>query len=250
MTKLTAITDTKMSLNISNELLGETQEHLHSLSDTIAIHKAMLPAFKALSLAAKTAGIEIAIASGFRSFERQLLIWNNKFSGKTPIKDNQGNNINPKNLSEEALIHAILLFSALPGASRHHWGCDIDVYASNLLAKNYQLQLEPWEYTEQGPLAKLSNWLNEHANEFGFYLPYASYQGGVAAEPWHLSYAPLAQNYQEHFDKEALKKLLLQSPILGKQIIIENLDLIIKRYINNVNAIPSNCLLSRLHIEK
>ncbi len=29
--------------------------------------------------------------------------------------------------------------------------------------------------------------------EFGFYRPYAVDRGGVHPEPWHLSYAPLAQ---------------------------------------------------------
>ncbi len=228
-----------------SELLGQTKEHLHDLSDTVAIHKEMLPAFNALSSAAKSAGINIKIASGFRSFDRQLMIWNNKFSGKSLIKDNQGNNIDKVNLSDEELMHAILLFSALPGASRHHWGCDIDVYATNLLADNYQLQLEPWEYSAQGPLAKLSRWLNTHAKEFGFYLPYGSYQGGVAAEPWHLSYAPLANIYQKIFDIHHLEQALLSCNILGKNTIINNLDVIVNRYINNVNDIPTNCYIPK-----
>jgi LAS superfamily LD-carboxypeptidase LdcB len=227
------------------ELFGQTEQHLHYLSDNVAIHKDMLPAFTALASAAKLDGIEIKIASGFRSFERQLIIWNNKFSGKSPIKDNQGNTFDKNNLSEEELMHAILLFSALPGASRHHWGCDIDVYASNLLADDYQLQLEPWEYSAQGPLAKLSQWLNAHANEFGFYLPYASYQGGIAAEPWHLSYAPLAQNYQKNIDEKQLEELLFNSQLLGKHTIIRNLEVIIARYINNISDTPENCYIPK-----
>jgi len=241
MTKPTILTNAQSI----NERLGQTEEHLHYLSERIAVHKEMLPAFNALSAAAKSAGIDIKIASGFRSFERQLMIWNNKFSGISPIKDNAGNTINTVNLSDEEIMHAILLFSALPGASRHHWGCDIDVYATNLLADDYQLQLEPWEYSAQGPLAKLSCWLNTHAGDFDFYLPYGSYQGGVAAEPWHLSYAPLANNYQRNFDKPQLEKLLISSNILGKSTIINNIDVIIKRYIINVNDIPINCSIPR-----
>jgi LAS superfamily LD-carboxypeptidase LdcB len=139
-------------------------------------------------------------------------------------------------------MHAILLFSALPGASRHHWGCDIDVYAPNLLADNYQLQLEPWEYSGQGPLAKLSAWLKVNANEFGFYFPYETYQGGIAAEPWHLSYAPLAQMYQKHMDQAQLMKRLINSQILGKDTVINNLHMIMTRYISNTHPIPERCL--------
>lgn len=243
MTKSMTLADTK----IMTELFGKTEEHLHYLTDKIAIHKDMLIAYEALSMAAKQAGIELNIASGYRSFDRQLMLWNNKFSGKSLIKDNRGHNINRSNLSDEEVMHAILLFSALPGASRHHWGCDIDVYASNLLANDYQLQLEPWEYSAQGPLAKLSHWLNEHAHQFGFYFPYASYKGGIAAEPWHLSYAPLAQHYQRLlFSSEKIEQLaqcLTNSQIQGKEIILNSLNDIIERYIINVNDIPKDCCM-------
>ena len=72
------------------ELLGQTEQHLHYIDERVAIHKDMLPAFTALSTAAKLAGIELTIASGFRSFERQLKIWNNKFGGETLKSAHQG----------------------------------------------------------------------------------------------------------------------------------------------------------------
>ncbi|WP_019027693.1 M15 family metallopeptidase [Colwellia piezophila] len=225
------------------QVLGKTEEHLYYLSERVAIHHNMKSAFTAVVAAAQSEGIELKIASGFRSFSRQLTLWNNKFSGKTPIKDIAGNVVDIDKLSPLELVHSILLYSALPGASRHHWGCDIDVYAPNLLADGYQLQLEPWEYSEQGPLAKLSAWLVQHAHQFGFYFPYKNYQGGVAEEPWHLSYLPLAQQYQQNIDLKELAKTLQNSSILGKAVIIENLDEIAKRYINNVCAAPSNVIL-------
>jgi LAS superfamily LD-carboxypeptidase LdcB len=205
----------------------------------------MKVAFELLVNAAKADAIELKIASGFRSFDRQLMLWNNKFSGKTSIKNSAGHVVSLAHLSPLELAHSILLYSALPGASRHHWGCDIDVYAPNLLAKNYQLQLEPWEYSEQGPLAKLSAWLGQYAHQFGFYFPYARFQGGVAEEPWHLSYLPLAQQYQQAFDVELLVEALNNSAILGKHIIIENIDDLAKRYINNVCDAPTNVILPK-----
>jgi LAS superfamily LD-carboxypeptidase LdcB len=227
------------------QLLGQTDVHLHYVSERVAIHKEMKSAFELMVNAAKADAIELKIASGFRSFDRQLMLWNNKFSGKTSIKNSAGNVVSPEHLSPLELAHSILLYSALPGASRHHWGCDIDVYAPNLLAKDYQLQLEPWEYSEQGPLAKLSAWLGQHAHQFGFYFPYATFQGGVAEEPWHLSYLPLAQQYQQAFDVGLLVEALNNSAILGKHIIIENIDDIAKRYINNVCDAPTNVILAK-----
>ena len=230
----------------SAQILGQNEQHLYYVNKRVAIHQEMKTAFSALVAAASAADIDLKIASGFRSFDRQLLLWNNKFSGKTPIKNMAGEVISPANLSPLDLAHSILLYSALPGASRHHWGCDIDVYAPNLLADDYQLQLEPCEYSAQGPLAKLSNWLVKYAHQFGFYFPYASFQGGVASEPWHLSYAPLAQQYQQAFNIERLAKALVNSSILGKDEIINNLDDIAKRYINNVCAVPTNVILTKL----
>ncbi|MBU2871277.1 M15 family metallopeptidase [Colwellia sp. E2M01] len=225
------------------ELLGQTDQHLYHLYGNVFIHQAMQKDFDALVTAAKSDGITLVVASGFRGFERQLMIWNNKFSGKSPIKDIDGNTVDISSLTALEIIESILLYSALPGASRHHWGCDIDVFAPNLLADDYQLQLEPAEYNAQGPLAKLSTWLNTHAHKFGFYFPYAVFQGGVAHEPWHLSYLPLAQQYQQAFDIQQLSLAIESSNILGKGTILDNLDAIAKRYIINVCAAPSNVIL-------
>jgi LAS superfamily LD-carboxypeptidase LdcB len=223
--------------------LGQTESHLHYLSERIAIHTEMQAAWNALVKSAKANDIDIKIASGFRSFERQILLWNNKFSGKTLIKNMEGKNVSVEGISPEELMHSILFYTALPGASRHHWGCDIDIYASNLLEADYQLKLEPWEYSKQGPLAKLSAWLTVHAHQFGFYFPYARYQGGVAAEPWHLSYLPLANKFQQTFNIDLLAEALTHSHILGKDVILENLDVIAVRYINNLCPAPANIMV-------
>lgn len=257
--------------DIDKQLLGVTDQHIHYLShpsltnkslphnsastDTVSksvnapsksnigIHLQMRTAFEALKQSAETAGIELKIASGFRSFERQLQIWNNKFIGNTAIKKGNGETVDISRLSDWQIIEAILLYSALPGASRHHWGCDIDVYAPNLLSAGESLQLEPWEYQQSGPMEKLSTWLNQHAEEFGFYFPYDTYRGGVAAEPWHLSFVPLSAQYQAQFNLQTLQACLLNTDIGGKTAIIDNLAEIEKRFINNVNT----CLIDYSH---
>jgi len=242
------LTDFTESGDIAAQLLGLTDQHIHYFeqkytqeikpfanSKALGIHAQMLTDYEALVTSAARANIEIKIASGFRSFERQLLIWNNKFTGKTIIKDMTGKQIQITQLSDYEIIKAMMLYSALPGASRHHWGCDIDIYADNLL-NGQTLQLEPWEYKESGPMEKLSTWITENAGKFGFYLPYDSFRGGVAEEPWHLSYAPLSKHYQSSFSLKALRECLIKTDIAGKKAIIENLAEIFKRYINNVNT--------------
>lgn len=253
------VENTNILGDINKQLLGLTDEHIHyftadnlsnqslindkeqksaqaQLKSNIGIHHQMVAAFELLRKSAKTAGIELKIASGFRSFDRQLHIWNNKFEGNTPIKKANNDLVDITHLSNWEITQAILLFSALPGASRHHWGCDIDVYAPNLLASGKSLQLEPWEYQPSGPMAKLSTWLTQYAAKFGFYLPYDCYRGGVAAEPWHLSYAPLARQYQSAFTAQALQACLTNTDISGKTAIIDNLPEITEQYIINVNT--------------
>lgn len=240
--------DMRKNSDISKQLLGLTDQHIHyfeqksqqkakqsSNSSSLGIHHLMLPDFQALVTSAAEADIDIEIASGFRSFERQLLIWNNKFTGKVAIKNLKGEQVNISQLSDYEIVEAIMLYSALPGASRHHWGCDIDVYAPNLLMDK-TLQLEPWEYDESGPMARLTDWLAENAEKFGFYFPYNNYIGGVAAEPWHLSYAPLAKQYQASFNIEELQQCLLLADIEGKEAIIDNLSALVNRFISNVNS--------------
>jgi LAS superfamily LD-carboxypeptidase LdcB len=227
--------------DLTKQLLGLTDQQIqyfsnNNLKSKVGIHQQMCAAFESLSASAKTAGIDLKIASGFRTFERQLHIWNNKFNGNTAIKNANSKTVEITHLSDWQIVEAILLYSALPGASRHHWGCDIDVYAPNLLSANESLQLEPWEYQQSGPMEKLSTWLNKNASKFGFYLPYDCFRGGVAEEPWHLSFAPLATQYQTIFTLESLSACLLTTEIAGKETIIANLPKIAERYINNVNT--------------
>jgi LAS superfamily LD-carboxypeptidase LdcB len=215
-------------------LTGQTERHIAWLDGKIGIHRDMLTAFKQLQLAAKDAGLELTIASGFRSFERQRTIWQNKYSGQTAIKDADNNTVAIEQLSESEKIHAIMLFSALPGASRHHWGCDIDVYAKNLLPPQQALALEPWEYQSSGYFYPLTVWLAEHAKQFGFFLPYDKFRGGVAQEPWHLSYLPLSQHFQQAYSEALLAKTLLHSNIDGKALLLTLLPELYQRYIVNI----------------
>lgn len=227
-----------MTMNI-DLLIGKSAQHIHWLSPTCGIHHKVVESWQALFLAAKKQGFDLTIASGFRDFNRQLLIWNKKFSGQIQVKDTNNQTIDLEMLSDVERVKAILTFSALPGASRHHWGTDIDVYATNLLPDNQKLQLEPWEYEKSGPFASLSEWLVANAEKFGFYLPYDKYRGGIAAEPWHLSYFPLAKCFQSELTPELLSRQLSAEELLGKSAILGQLNEIFQNYINNIGE-PSD----------
>ena len=138
---------------------------------------------------------------------------------------------------EKQLVFAILTYSALPGTSRHHWGTDIDFYSPTLLAPNEKLQLEPWEYQQGGPFYKLTSWLNENSAQYGFYFPYNKYRGGIAYEPWHLSFFPLAGEFEYQLDIKAIKKCINDSDILAKETILNHLDEIYTDFIVNIENI-------------
>ncbi|NIM47861.1 MAG: D-alanyl-D-alanine carboxypeptidase family protein, partial [Gemmatimonadales bacterium] len=86
-----------------------------------------------------------------------------------------------------------LRWSALPGASRHHWGTDLDVYDLAARPEGYEVELIPEEVDAGGMFGPLHEWLDGRIAAdaaFGFFRPYERDRQGVAPERWHLSYAP------------------------------------------------------------
>ncbi len=218
-------------------ITGQTDNHISMLNTNVGLHHQVIAPWQAMCQHALQDGFTLNIASGFRSFERQLSIWNRKFTGELPIKDLNNAVIDIASLTEDEIIHAILTFSALPGTSRHHWGTDLDFYSHELLAANQTLQLEPWEYQANGPFAELTQWLHQHAIDYGFYFPYDKYRGGVAQEPWHLSYFPLADQFEQQLTVNELAHCLQASDIMAKQSIIKQLDTILTQYVFNIGHV-------------
>ncbi|MDW3189371.1 M15 family metallopeptidase, partial [Vibrio sp. Vb0932] len=130
------------------QLTGTTDSHLQSTmvgQKAFLMHPDVANDLLNMIEAAKKAGFKMEIASGFRDFSRQRAIWNGKFEGELPILDSNSQPLNKAALSNEEKLKAILRWSALPGGSRHHWWCDFDVYARNLLPPDTKWQLGPWE---------------------------------------------------------------------------------------------------------
>lgn len=179
----------------ARQLTGRDESHLVALPDGHRLQSGAAAAFATLQSDARRAGFELAIASSFRSFARQLSIWNAKASGSRPVHDDLGCAIPVLQLSPAERVHAILRYSALPGTSRHHWGTDLDVYDAAAVVPHYQVQLAPQEVAPGGVFDALHNWLDARmaaGESHGFYRPYNQDRGGVAPERWHISYAPLS----------------------------------------------------------
>lgn len=194
----------------SEQLTGQDQGHLDTESLSVALHCGVIEPWCALVEDAREAGFDLVIASSFRSFDRQALIWNAKINGQRPVLDDQDNPIDINQLDDWELLQATLRWSAIPGASRHHWGTDIDVYDRSAVEAGYQLQLTQAEVGPGGPFESMHRWLDERIDKacsHGFFRPYQHDFGGVAPERWHLSYAPLSKQFQQQLGLEMLKPL-------------------------------------------
>jgi LAS superfamily LD-carboxypeptidase LdcB len=211
--------------------MGCDEQFLCQLDKSVLLHGDVIKPFQAMCDAAAGAGLRITVASGYRSFSRQLAIWNNKARGLRPVLDDTGSPIDLGSLSDRDRVMAILRWSALPGCSRHHWGTDMDVWDAAAVPDDYRLQLVPGEYAGSGPFCRLAEWLQEHAAGFGFIRPYAIDYGGVAPEPWHLSYRPIAQLFEEKLDAAFLREILDNDQLELRDAVLANLDTIMARFI-------------------
>ena len=198
------------------------------------VHPAIVASFEALQADAARAGFELKIVSGFRSFERQLAIWNAKASGERTLLDSHGRELCFSDLNCDQLLDSILRWSALPGASRHHWGSDIDVYDAAAVPSDYAVQLSPQEVNDGGPFAPLHDWLDHqlaHGASYGFFRPYAEDRGGIAPERWHLSYAPLSARCESALTPTRLRAALSTADMVLKEQVLERMDDLYQRYV-------------------
>lgn len=139
-------------------------------------------AFKRMHEAAAAEGIRLKILSAARNFNYQKGLWEAKWTGARRLSDGTNAARDIQAPTQRAL--RILEYSAMPGASRHHWGTDIDLNALNNA------------YFSSGEGLRVFTWLEEHAPGYGFCRPYIEKgekrPNGYNEEKWHWSYRPLA----------------------------------------------------------
>lgn len=136
-------------------------------TDERSVRAVIVPDLTALFTAAKNAGNDIMIASGFRSYEQQQTYFSNY----------------SRVYGEEAATK----FSARPGQSEHQIGLALDI-----------------AYTDRSCYLEIcfgdtaaGKWLALHAHEYGFILRYPADKTEITKyqyEPWHFRYVgkPLA----------------------------------------------------------
>lgn len=197
------------------ELTGRGTIQLYG--DDVQLQKEVFEAFEKMRAAAAKEGILIKGVSGYRSFERQKLIWERKYAEYTKAGH-----------SPEKAVEMIIEYSTIPGTSRHHWGTDIDIIDGKANEKGDVLVAE--KFHGDGPFCKLKEWMDANANRFGFYLVYTNdpNRKGFKYEPWHYSYLPVSGPMLEAYRKIDIKKILVSEKVSGSNLFS---DEFIKRYI-------------------
>jgi len=191
----------------ARQLTGLDSSHVVAVDNAHRLEPEVVQAFARLQHDARIAGFDLAIASSFRSFARQLKIFNEKANGNRVVHDDRGRVLDLTAMPASEKLRAILRYSALPGTSRHHWGTDLDVYDAAAMDADYEVQLHPEEVGPGGVFYPLHEWLDQRmraGRSHGFFRPYDVERGGVAPERWHLSYAPLSLACADHVDDRLL----------------------------------------------
>lgn len=219
-------------MNKLDFLTGRTTDQLMPfLGGPFLVHKEMNRSLENLFSKAALDGLDLAFSSTFRSYADQQKIWNNKAQGLRAVLDSDSRPVDISSKSKDEILFLILRWSAIPGGSRHHWGTDFDIYDRTRMEPGYQVQLIPSEYQDGGPFARANLWLSENMEQFDFFRPYASDRGGIAPEPWHLSYRPLSEDFLEQFSFASFEQHIEQSDFLLMDEVKENLAEIYQRFI-------------------
>jgi LAS superfamily LD-carboxypeptidase LdcB len=223
-------------------VVGKAETHLCGANDAEwlgdSVHRDVVEPFRSLRAAAALDGMDVVVLSGFRGFDRQLSIWNRKARGELAVLDSNAQPLDIGRLTDRDLVFAILRWSALPGASRHHWGTDIDIYDAAERPAGYEIELIPSEYEGSGYFARLSEWLDERIanhSSFGFYRPYDRDRNGIAPERWHMSYGPLSAEFNRMLTLDLLRDTVAGADMQLKDVVLTNLEEIMDRFVKNTN---------------
>ena len=146
------------------------------------LNRQVYEAFKKMWEAAKQDGVKLVILSNARTFWVQRIVWNRRWDESTWA-------------AGPGRLKSLLKYSAVPGASRHHWGTEVD------------LNSKSFDYWRSSTGKKAHQWLTENGPKFGFYQPYSAKGGpgsglrefGHEEEKWHWSYYPLASKFMKEY---------------------------------------------------
>ena len=226
--------------DLQRQAVGLDADNLVSLRGR-QLHRDAAEAFEWLAADARDAGFELAPASAHRSLERQLAIWNGKLRGTREVLDDRDRLVDLAPLGARQQIECVLRFSALPGASRHHWGTDVDVFDAAALAPGESPRLCQAEVGKRGPFAPLHEWLDER---IAAGASYDRDRGGVAPERWHLSHAPSARAFAEAFSADLLRaawdEVQARRPLALRDVVEAELERLLERFVRRIAPAPGS----------
>ena len=199
-----------------DELLGKGSPLLTKTS-TYRLRPEAAIAFEEMKAAALKDGIKFQVVSSYRDYNHQNRIWERKYK-----------RFRESGLSHLATINKIIEYSTIPGTSRHHWGTDIDIVDATPGVTSRLLV--PSKFHGSGPFCKFKEWMDAHANSFGFYLVYTDTydRKGFKYEPWHYSYKALSLDYLKAYQALDIKSQLQAANLLGSEYFT---DSFIERYL-------------------
>lgn len=210
------------------ELLGQGSPTLVE-KDGYRLRPEAAQAFDAMKTAALKDGIDIKVVSSYRDYAHQNRIWERKYlrfreSGLTPMQ----------------AIEKIIEYSTIPGTSRHHWATDLDLIDGT--PKVDDDVLVPSKFHGTGPFCKFKDWMDIHANTFGFQLVYTDKlnRKGFKYEPWHYSYASLSKSYLPAYNALDIQQMLAAAKLMGSENFTD--EFILKYLKENVNDINPSLL--------
>ena len=210
------------------ELLGQGSPTLVE-KDGYRLRPEAAQAFDAMKTAALKDGIDIKVVSSYRDYAHQNRIWERKYlrfreSGLTPMQ----------------AIEKIIEYSTIPGTSRHHWATDLDLIDGT--PKVDGDVLVPSKFHGTGPFCKFKDWMDIHANTFGFQLVYTDEinRKGFKYEPWHYSYASLSKAYLPAYNALDIQQMLSAAKLMGSENFTD--EFIVKYLKENVNDINPSLL--------
>ncbi len=194
------------------------------------LRQEVFASFQEMQRSAAKSGIRLRIVSATRTFTDQKRIWEEKWNARAPVNTDTGEflpkpNTRMDNLTSEQRALRILEFTAMPSASRHHWGTDFDL--NNVNSSYWQTAKGQKEFV----------WLSQNASTFGFCQVYsANRQNGYNEEKWHWSFMPLSREFTNEYERLIRNNDIANTGFLGSGTALR------LNFIDNfVSAINENC---------
>ena len=191
---------------------------LELVGNTIKLQPEVFRQFKKMQKEALKSGIKIQIVSGYRSYQRQLYIWNNKY-----------NKFALEGFTPKEIFQKIINYTTIPGTSRHHWGTEMDIIDAKV--KMPLKLLVETNYAKNGVYNPLKKWMDANSEKFGFFLVYDNSinRKGFKYEPWHYSYKKRAKPMFKQFLKLNIIKSIINKNLKGNQLMTFNF---VNNYVN------------------